>query len=126
MADAENSALLAGLERALRALSISSADEVARSILDYAALLSPSPNDALPAISTTRLFAGALNTGEIALPMASDSASKSFPAALAQALKADADLQASYQQKIAPLFEFGPAAAALQRLSAGWFSGTVT
>jgi len=126
MADAENSALLAGLERALRALSISSADEVARSILGYAALLSPSPNDALPAISTTRLFAGALNTGEIALPMASDSASKSFPAALAQALKADADLQASYQQKIAPLFEIEPAAAALQRLSAGWFSGNVT
>ena len=85
-----------------------------------------SPDDALPPISTTRLFAGAVNAGEIVLPLASDSALKSYPVALAQALKTNSDLQESYRSKIAPLFKIESPNVALQRLRAGWFSENVT
>jgi hypothetical protein len=113
---ADDALLTKGLQTALARLEITP-DDVATQILHHAALLSP--DDGQHAISTTRLFVGAVEVGKDL------SDGQCYPAGLARVLANDTALGATYQQKVLRLFETEPAEAALKGLEAQWFSRNV-
>jgi len=108
--------LTAGLRTALARLEITP-DDIAIQILHHAALLSP--DDAQPPISTTRLFAGAVEVGK---DLSDD---RCYPAGLARALANNTALWTRYEHDVLPLFKSESADAALKRLEPKWFSRNV-
>lgn len=105
-----------GIRTALADLGITP-DEVAIRILHHAALLSP--DDQRSPISTTRLFAGAVEVGN------GLSDGRCYPASLARALANAPELQTQYQENVMRLFKPEAAEGALKRLKPQWFSRNV-
>jgi hypothetical protein len=115
---AQDTALVDGLREAISRFEITDPDDDAIAILRYAAHLSPDEG-AEPAISTTRLFAGAVEIGRD-LPEG-----RSYAARLAQVLADDPSLRAKYENEVRRLFKKEPTDAALERLKSRWFSPNV-
>jgi hypothetical protein len=107
------------LHAALARLEISNPDEVAVDILRQAALFSS--DDKRPPISTSRLFAGAVEVGWDRLR----TDKRSYPALLARVVTSERELESLFQQKVRALFRDEPAAAALTRLKPQFFSPNV-